>query len=117
MTEINSFYFSIFGYSILNTVRGYIFSISEIVFFSFNDLGYIYSAEYIGEAKGRMWYRTENYRIGIMDYDLAKRANQFNVEIQYEQSHMFSLEPNLKGLDLPFDGELNQYHIKSCKLQ
>ena len=70
------------------------------------------SAEYIGEAKGRMWYRTENYRIGIMDYDLAKRANQFNVEIQYEQSHMFSLEPNLKGLDLPFDGELNQYHIK-----
>ncbi len=70
------------------------------------------SAEYIGEANGRSWYRTSNYRIGIMEYELAKRSNQFNVEIQYEQSHMFALEPNLKGLDLPFGDELNKYHIK-----
>ena len=59
-----------------------------------------------------MWYRLPNYRLGIMDWEKAKKSNQFNVEIQYEQSHMFSLEPMLKGLDLPFDGELNQYHIK-----
>lgn len=70
------------------------------------------SAEYLGESSGRMWYKLPNYRIGIMDCDLAKRANQFNVEIQYEQSHMFSLEPMLKGLDLPFGDELHKYHIR-----
>jgi len=80
-------------------------------------LGYIHDtllihAEYIGEAKGRMWYRLPNYRLGIMDFKKAKKANQFNVEIQYEQEHMFSLEPNLRGLDLPFDGTLEQYYIR-----
>jgi len=80
-------------------------------------LGYVHDtllihAEYIGEASGRMWYRLPNYRLGIMDFNRAKKANQFNVEIQYEQSHMFSLEPNLRGLDLPFDGALSQYHIR-----
>ncbi len=70
------------------------------------------SAEYLGESHGRMWYKMPNYRLGIMEWETAKKSNQFNVEIQYEQSHMFSLEPNLKGLELPFDGNLNQYHIK-----
>ena len=70
------------------------------------------SAEYIGESNGRMWYKLPNYRLGIMEHDKAKKSNQYNIEIQYEQSHMFSLEPNLKGLDLPFGDELNKYHIK-----
>jgi len=30
-------------------------------------------AEFLNEAKGRLWYRTENYRIGIMDYELAQK--------------------------------------------
>ena len=70
------------------------------------------SAEFIGESKGRSWYKLPNYRLGIMEYEVAKKSNQFNVEIQYEQAHMFSLEPMLKGLDLPFDDELIKYHIK-----
>ena len=70
------------------------------------------NAECIGESNGRVWYRFDNYRLGIMDFSKAKKANQFNVEIQYEQSHMFSLEPMLKGLELPFDGALEQYSIK-----
>ncbi len=70
------------------------------------------NAKYLGESKGRMWYKLPNYRLGIMDYEKAKKANQFNVEIQYEQSHMFSLDPMLKGLDLPFNGTLEQYNIK-----
>jgi len=70
------------------------------------------SSLFLGTSHGRDWYQLPNYRIGIMDYDKAKIANQFNVEIQYTQSHMFTLDPMLKGLDLPFDGALEQYHIK-----
>ena len=70
------------------------------------------AGEYIGEANGRMWYKFDNYRLGIMEHDKAKIANQFNVEIQYTQSHMFSLGSKLEGLELPFDGTLDQYHIK-----
>ena len=72
----------------------------------------LHSADYLGESHGRMWYKLPNYRLGIMDYSKAKNSNQFNVEIQYSQSHMFSLESNLKGLDLPFGDELNKYHIR-----
>ena len=80
-------------------------------------LGYVHDtilseAEYLGNTKGRDWYKLDNYRLGIMDYEKAKKSNQFNVEIQYTQKHLFNIEPNLKGLDLPFDGDLNQYHIK-----
>ena len=79
-------------------------------------LSYVYdtllsSGEYLSESAGREWYRLPNYRIGIMPYDKAKRGNQFNVLIQYEQHHMFGLESNLKGLDLPFGGTFEQYHI------
>lgn len=80
-------------------------------------LGYVHDtiiskAEFIGNTKGRNWYKMDNYRMGIMDYEKAKKSNQFNVEIQYNQKHLFNIEPNLKGLDLPFDGTLDQYHIK-----
>ena len=74
--------------------------------------GMLCEAEFLGETKGRSWYSFENYRIGFMRYWDAKKANQFNVEIQYTQKHLFSLDPNLKGLDLPFDGDFSQYHIK-----
>jgi len=87
-------------------------------------LSYVYdtllhSARYLGDASGRSWYEFDNYRIGIMDYKKAKIANQFNVEIQYEQHHMFTLDSSLKGLDLPFGGTHDQYHIKRidiCKI-
>jgi len=47
-----------------------------------------------------------------MEQDKATIANQFNVEIQYTQSHMFGLDEGLKGLDLPFGGIFENYHIK-----
>ena len=72
----------------------------------------LHNAEFLGNANGRAWYKFPNYRLGIMDYDTAKKSNQFNVEIQYTQAHMFTLDPSLKGLDLPFNGTLDQYHIK-----
>jgi hypothetical protein len=72
----------------------------------------LHSAEHIGESNGRTWYKMANYRLGIMNFDLAKKSNQFNIEIQYEQSHLFSLGKELKGLELPFDGELKDYKIK-----
>ncbi len=72
----------------------------------------LHSAQYLNEAKGRSWYRLPNYRIGIMDYDTAKKANQFNCVIQYEFDHLFTLDKNLTSLDLPFDGSLSDYHIK-----
>jgi len=89
-----------------------------------NMLSYVYDtllfdAELLGDSNGRFWYKLDNYRIGIMDFDKAKSSNQFNVEIQYEQHHMFTLDRNLKGLDLPFVGTFDQYRIKRidiCKI-
>jgi len=79
----------------------------------------LHSAKYNGIAKGRAWYEFDNYSIGIMDYDTAKSANQYNVVIQYFQHHMFTLNKSLDGLDLPFDGTFDQYQIKRidiCKI-
>ena len=70
------------------------------------------NAECLGEAKGRTWYKLPNYRLGIMEYDKAKIANQPNCVIQYEQKHLFDLDHDLTGLDLPFDGDLSLYKIK-----
>ena len=70
------------------------------------------SSKFLGTSHGRDWYQLPNYRIGIMEYDKAIIANQFNVEIQYTQTHMFDLEPSLKGLELPLGGEFKNYHIK-----
>lgn len=70
------------------------------------------NAEYLNFAKGRDWYRLNNYRIGIMDYDLAKKANQFNCVIQYEWHHLYNLDRGLTGLDLPFSEDRSKYHIK-----
>jgi len=71
------------------------------------------SSEELGsDRNGYYWYRTANYRIGIMGYERAKRSNQFNCIIQYEQSYMFSLNRELEGIDLPFGGTRKDYHIK-----
>ena len=70
------------------------------------------SSEKLSFADGRDWYRFENYRIGIMDYNKARIANQFNCVIQYEQHHFWTLNKNLDGLDLPFDVDRKYYHIK-----
>ena len=70
------------------------------------------NAKYLSDADGRSWYQFPNYRLGIMPYDKAKIANQFNCVIQYEQHHLFTLDKNLTGLDLPFDVSREHYHIK-----
>ena len=74
------------------------------------------NGEYLSESNGRMWYQLPNYRMGIMDYDKAKKSNQYNIVIQYEWEHLYSLSANLKGLDLPFDGTRDQYQFKRVDL-
>lgn len=69
-------------------------------------------AECLAEADGRLWYQFKNYRLGLMDYDKAKRANQFTCVIQYEQHHLWTLDKALTGLDLPFPAPRDLYHIK-----
>jgi len=70
------------------------------------------SGKYLSYADGRTWYQFKNYRMGIMSYDKAKIANQFNCVIQYEQHHLWELDEYLNGLDLPFDVDKKHYHIK-----
>lgn len=80
------------------------------MFYSFD---YIFDkSEFLGTAKGRDWYKFPNYRIGIMSYDAAKKANQFNCVIQYEQHYMFGLSKDLKDISLPFGSDFSKYHIK-----
>jgi hypothetical protein len=71
-----------------------------------------YKGKYIGEAQGRDWYKFDNYRIGVMQYLKAKRANQFNCIIQYEQHYMFTLDRKMTNIELPFGGTKKDYHIK-----
>jgi len=73
---------------------------------------YLPDAVPLGESKGRMWYKFPHYRIGIMDFRIAKKANQFNCIIQYEQHYMITLDRELKDIDLPFGGTKKDYHIK-----
>lgn len=70
----------------------------------------------IGLANGYEWYQLPNYRIGLMDYAKAKRSNQPNCVIQYEHSHIFHLDQNLTGLDLPFTLDRSKYMIKRIDL-
>ena len=74
------------------------------------------SSKFLGVSHGREWYDLGYCRIGIMDFHVALKANQFNVEIQYSQSHMFSLGDRLEGLVLPFEGDMSQYHVKRIDL-
>lgn len=83
----------------------------------FNMMSYINDvmlpkAKCLGDADGRTWYQFKNYRMGLMGYDKAKVANQFNCKIQYEQHHMWTLDKSLNGLDLPFSGSRSYYHIQ-----
>ena len=80
-------------------------------------LGYVedsilINSKELGESKGRRWYQLPNYRLGIMDYDKSKIANQPNVIIQYEQHYMFGLDRFLLDLELPFGGVCSDYMIK-----
>ena len=73
---------------------------------------YLFGAEPLGDGSGYEWYRLPNYRIGLMDYAKAKRSNQPNCVIQYEHDHLWSLDQNLTGLDLPFKQDKSLYMIK-----
>lgn len=69
-------------------------------------------AELISSSDTKSIYRMPNYRLLISDYDLAKRSNTFNVEIQYEWEHLYTRNQDLSNLDLPFGGTHDQYDIK-----
>ena len=69
-------------------------------------------SQYLGISDGREWYSFDLYRIGIMDYDKAKKANQHNCVIQYEHSHIFELGLTLDDLELPFGDEYSKYKVK-----
>ena len=69
--------------------------------------------EYIGNSSNRNWYRFDNYRVGVItDYDKAIKSNWYTVLIQYEQSHMWTLKGDLKGLDLPLTTDRSLYKIQ-----
>ncbi len=68
--------------------------------------------EKLSDAKGYEWWRTPKYRIGIMDYDKAKRLNRPNCIIQYEHSHLFNQDMQLSELDLPFLQNRELYKFK-----
>lgn len=71
-----------------------------------------YQLTFISEAKGRLWYQGQNYRLGIMPYDRAKKANQYNCVIQYEHHHLYEQDKMLTSLSLPFGGSPSDYKIK-----
>jgi hypothetical protein len=76
-------------------------------------------AELLSSTPTKIIYRLPNYRLLISEYDIAKKSNTFNVEIQYTQAHMFDVRDDITKLDLPFDGTHEQYHIKRidvCKV-
>ena len=70
------------------------------------------NSKYLGFSKGRDWYQFNNYRLGIMSYDTARKANQFNCVIQYEWHYMYSLDKDLSNIVLPFEQDFKKYHIK-----
>ena len=70
----------------------------------------------VSVAKGRTWYVLEKYTLGIMDYDKAKMTKQYNCVIEYNHSHIFPLNTNLDGLELPFGGTRSDYKIKRIDL-
>ncbi|CAA6799786.1 MAG: Unknown protein [uncultured Sulfurovum sp.] len=78
----------------------------------FNDAILPNGGEYLNEASGRMWFKFPDYRVGIMNHDKAKKANQYNAVIQYEWEHLYSLDPRLCGLELPFGGTRDKYQFK-----
>ncbi len=67
-------------------------------------------------GSGRTWYKLENYTLGILSYDTAKDSNNYNCVIEYNHSHIFPLNKNLDGLDLPFGGSRSDYKIKRIDL-
>ncbi len=73
---------------------------------------YLFGVAPLGEGSGYEWYQLPNYRLGLMDYEKAKRANLPNCVIQYEHNHIFDLDHDLTGLDLPFTEDRELYMIK-----
>ena len=73
---------------------------------------YLEGSEYLGSSAGREWYKTDNFTLGLMEHDTAKKANQPNCVIQYEHSHIFPLDQNLTGIELPFSDDRSKYKIK-----
>jgi len=70
-------------------------------------------ADYMGSAKGREWYRTKNYRIGVItDYDKAIKSNWYTVLIQYSQEHMFSARADINKIELPLTADKSLYKIQ-----
>jgi len=72
--------------------------------------------EYSGLANGYSWFKLDNFSIGIMEYDQAIRTNQPNCVIQYRHHHIFDLDQQLTGLELPFGEDRSKYMIKRIDL-
>lgn len=68
--------------------------------------------EKLADSVGYEWWRMPNYRIGIMDYDKAKKLNRPNCIIQYEHSHLFNQDMQLSELELPFLQDRKLYKFK-----
>lgn len=67
------------------------------------------------DKNGYQWFKTPNYRLGLLipeKYHNAKKLNWSTVIIQYDHTHIFSLNLQLKGLDLPFTSDRSLYKIK-----
>lgn len=41
-----------------------------------------------GVANGRSWYVFDNFRIGIMDYETAKKSNQYEILVQLDWNYL-----------------------------
>jgi len=91
----------------------------ELYYSFFNEQDYVDNIKklkplkLLGEAGGRTWFEFPLYRLGIMDYSKALRANQHHITIQYKNEHIFYLDSNtLKGLSLPFSQNRADYIYK-----
>lgn len=69
--------------------------------------------KHLGDSHGYEWYNTNNYKIGFsLDWSICSKSKNYNCIIQYNSKHLFKLDKNLSGLDLPFASSLENYKIK-----
>ena len=70
-------------------------------------------AEFLGHSNTRDWYRTDNYKIGVItDYDKAMQCNWYSCVIQYFQHHMWECMADINKLELPLTSNRELYNIQ-----
>jgi len=73
------------------------------------------NADSLGMGGGYSWYKFENYRIGIMEYDQARKSNTYDCVIQYNSLYLMQLD-SIHDLHLPFGGSPSDYPVKRIDL-